>query len=71
MITDRRRFLRQALLWNVAAKTALMRPAIATSMPANVPALQVARFELDELPMRELQKGLSAGKYSIASMRAL
>jgi amidase len=52
------------MLWNVAATTALMRPAIATSRPGSVPATRVARFELDELSVRELQIGLSAGKYS-------
>jgi hypothetical protein len=56
MITDRRHFLRKVLLWNVVATTALMRPAIATSMRGSVSAAPVARFELDELSMQERGK---------------
>ena len=64
MSIGRRHFLRNALWWNVAASAALMRPAIATAMPGSASATRVARFELDEVSLREMQDGLSAGKYS-------
>jgi amidase len=68
MVSDRRHFLRKALLWNVAAATPLMRPVAATAMPGSASATRVARFELDELSLSELQQGLNAGKYSSRSL---
>jgi amidase len=64
MSTGRRHFLRNALWLNAAATAALMRPAIATAMPGSASTTRVARFELDEVSLREMQDGLNAGKYS-------
>ena len=60
-VAPRRRFLQTAVLGGVGAA---MLPAV-PNMPA---APEVARFELDELTIADLQAGITSGKFSCRSL---
>src|SRR5579863_917506 len=69
--TTRRNFIGSSLGFGVtAAAGSLAAPALANARGAEPasPAQEVRAFELDELPIAELQEGMKSGKFTARSL---
>ena len=62
---NRRNFLRTGLTGGIAVAAF---PALAGTSPLPPPSPEVKSFDLDEMTIAELQKGMSTGKYTARSI---